>query len=398
MGQFKAYKIKREALRIVRQIGHARQFSWEYATSTRFYDRFQACNTEWWEGAGRPSSRIAIYVIYPDAGLLASHLRCIEYLSAKGLAVLTLSNLPLGEADRTRVLEKSWIYAERPNVGYDFGAYRDGVKYIADRLPTLDQLVLMNDSTWFPLPGSRDWLADVAALDVDFTSAASHFGLERANAEDFRKQEWQFSTEHRNFHYASFALAFSARVLRDPRFLKFWDNYILTNNKTRTVRRGEIGLTKFAMRCGFTHGSTLDVVGLLDVLDGLSADRLQEVAEQLILITDPPLKKEKSRVLGASAALDRDTAIRLAMAGVARQGASYALAGLLVHDLGFPFLKKSPLWISPETSDISLGIIEGLPGPDGEMILSEARQLRSRKANSFQSAGTQSPQPAVPAQ
>lgn len=371
------WKIRRELARFGRHLSELPGDLHNLLFATRHYDRTLSLGIRQFEGKLPAAKRVAIFLIFPSSGLLSSHLRTLAYLRAKGYVSLVVSNLPLADADRERLLNESWRYMERPNFGYDFGGYRDGVLSLSDELPQLERLVLINDSAWFPLPGSRDWLDDVEALNVDFAGAASNFGTPRPEIEAFQSITWDYRTSRRNFHYCSFALCLRPKVLGDLDFLGFWRRLKLTDKKKRTVRRGEIGFTQWALGRGFSHGATLDVEHLDQDLGALSEERLREVVRDLVIPEEPKLQ-----ALWRQIALDPATPRRdlenLVLLAVSRQGSAYALAGYAMRERGYPFFKKSPLWVSEDSSATSLRLIEGLEPGTGE-ILAEAKALALRR-------------------
>lgn len=372
------WKIRRELARLRRQVIELPGDLHNFAFGTRNYDRTLAGEARRYDGRLAAAPRVAIFVIFPSLGLQPSHLRTLSYFRAKGYAVAVVSNLPLSEADRAQVLEHCWRYIERPNFGYDFGAYREGILDLGETVAQLDRLVLINDSTWFPLPGARDWLDDVEALGADFVGAASHFGAPRPEIEAFRSMTWNYAPNHRNFHYGSFALCMRPAVLRDRGFVAYWRRLRLADKKKQTVRRGEIGLTQWVLSRGFSHGATFDIAALDRALEKLDPDRLLAVARNLIIPELPRLSAVVRQVTSEPTPAAPDL-VKLILLAVARQGASYALAVYAIQERGFPFLKKSPVWLSEESAAITLRLLEGMPG--GEDIAAEARKLRdSRRA------------------
>ena len=71
---------------------------------------------------------------------------------------LIVSNSPLSNKDKNLILEYSWVLIERKNFGYDFGGYRDGVLFISEKIIDLDKLILINDSTWFPIIDNNSFI------------------------------------------------------------------------------------------------------------------------------------------------------------------------------------------------------------------------------------------------
>ena len=375
------WKFKREALRFVRQIARAPSVLGNYFFGTLYYDLVHAGKVRRMPGQLALTDKVAIYLIYPQYGLQPSHLRALDYLKAKGYAPVVVSNLELAGSDREQVLKASYLYIERPNFGYDFGGYRDGILSLRAALPGLRHLCILNDSTWFNLPGASDWLQEAEGAGVDLGAAALNHGVSRVEITDFRTVVWRYQTTHKNFHFCSFALLFSGKVLTDPGFLRFWQRFALTNDKGRTVRRGEIGLSKWILGQNFTHTVTCDLTHLDQELADLDNVRLREVAASLIIPENPRFQAIKHQLLAGTPS--RKDMISLILTGVARQGSSYALADFTITEKRFPFLKKSPVWLNRETSDITLKLAAALPAPEGAEILAEAIALRQRRAPQF---------------
>lgn len=370
------WKVRREFARLGSQLREWPADLRNFFFDTVYYDWKLRGDLRRFDGELPAMPRVAIMLIYPREGLLPSHLSTLGYLASKGYAPFVVSNLPLSEPDRTRLLPAVWRYVQRCNFGYDFGGYRDAVLELSDALGRLERLLLLNDSNWFPLPGGQDWLEAVEALGVDFAGAATNYGTPHPEIETFREIVWDYTASHRNFHYCSFALCVRPAVLRHPGFLRYWKGLRLSDIKKKTVRRGEIGFSQWMLRQGFSHAATLDVTHLDGDLAALSDARLAEVARDLIIPEDPRLRALKAELL-ADPAVPRGDLEKLVLLTVARQGASYALAAFAMREKGYPFLKKSPLWLSAEGSSISLRLI-GAMGPTAAGMLAEAKALAAR--------------------
>lgn len=355
-----AYKLKRELLRIGRKIADLPRFSISYLFSRPYYDWILSKKCKTLDGAAEQKNRIAIYLFYPDKGLLKSHLRSIEYLAKSGYAPLVICNAPLKDAELRKVLDLSWRYIERPNFGYDFGGYRDGILSIKAQLPSLDRLILVNDSTWFPLPGGMDWIAASEALNVDYAGAAWAWALKHQNPRDFEKIEWVIDKNRRNFHYASYALNIASPILSDPEFYMFWKNFRLTNDKSRTVRRGEIGLTNWVKKHGFSHGATTELARFDRLLQEKTDQEIRDMVENLIFVTDAEMKAVAQKFLSdfkTTDPLPRKSAERLIVNAMARQGMSYSIIGELIENHDFAFMKKSAAFCTDGTDNVVQNIL-----------------------------------------
>lgn len=319
------------------------------------------------------SERCAVYVLYPRMGLQDSHLASLEYLVGKGFTPLVVSNLTLMPAERERLLPLCWQLVERPNYGYDFGAYRDGVLLALEAVPSMRQLLLANDSVWFPVPAASDWLAKAERLDVDLAGAASNDGWVDYLTDAGRGRRWVFDPLAPRLHYCSFALLLGSQVLRDPEFNRFWRKLKLTSDKLLTIRRGEIGLSRWIIDRGYSHGETLDLNQFEQELEQFDSARLYDLVEHLIIPEDVELRKEQKRLIEQPA--DRSDLVelrRFILLATAATGPAYALPHWSLQEQRFGFLKKSPMWLSEPTARITQSIIER---HGDSAMLKEALQL-----------------------
>lgn len=346
--------------------------------ATPYYDLVLSKQTRTHIGKIAWSPRAAVFLIFPRTGLKPSHLATLRYLAAKGYAAVVVSNIPLSEGDRASVLDHCHRLIERPNFGYDFGGYRDGILSLRNDFERLESLVLLNDSCWFPLPGTSDWLEDARALGVDFAGAASNYGVTPQPPGSYSLGAWTYRSDNPDFHYCSFALRISQRLLRDTGFQRFWTGFGLTNDKLEVVQRGEVGLSQWIIRNGFSHACTLDIARFDTDLASLAVERIREIAHELIIPEERELRDAKAELLSRYDASEawRQEAVRFILLTVAQTGASYALPEFVVRDKGFPFLKKSPLWLDRDAAESTLRIARSLEGADGEAILEEAEALR----------------------
>ena len=343
---------------------------------TLWYDLWLKRKSRIVQGSLAESERCAVYVLYPRLGLQESHLASLAYLVSKGFSPLVVSNLPLAPQERERLRPLCWKLMERPNYGYDFGAYRDGVLLALEVLPNMRQLLLANDSAWFPVPATSDWLAQAEGLNVDLAGAASNDGWVSYLSDAVRGQPWIFDPLAPRLHYCSFALLLGSRVLRDPGFNKFWRDLKLTSDKFLTIRRGEVGLSRWIIEQGYSPMSTLNLTGFDQELEQLDITRLRDLAAHLIIPEDTEMREEQNRLVEQPSELSDPVALRrFILWATAATGPAYALPYWSLPEHGFGFLKKSPMWLSEPTARITELIIERY---GDAATLDEARQLARR--------------------
>ncbi len=369
-------KLRREALRLLRQATSAPRLLTEFLFATWWHDRISRPRQVRTQGDVPQSAKIAIYLIYPRHGLLDTHVESLRYILSRGYSPVTVCNVFLSQKDRKRLAGLSYRIIERENVGYDFGGYREGVLSIAGDLPALERLVLLNDSCWFPLPGSQDWLSLAESAGLDYVGAASNYGIDAPEIDRFRELDWRYDSTRHSFHYCSFALSLSSRIARDPKFLRFWRRYRLSNQKSRTVRRGEIGLTQWAIRQGYSHGSAFTIDRLDHDLDALDSDRLKEIVNDLVIPEHVILNDKIEELIGEAntKGVDRRTLEKIILTAVASQGMAYSIPQYLIDRQAYSFLKKSPIRLDPRASRKTFEIIDRL-GDAGWAMKLEAEAM-----------------------
>ena len=213
------------------------------------------------------TDRVAVFVVFQPNGLAPSLQLTLDHLARNRFSVVLVSNGPLRPDDRTAVAKSVSVLLERPNVGYDFGGYRDGIRYLWSLRQELSLLVLMNDSTWFPLRRDDDSLARMEALGADL--AGHVFKTENEKRPD-------------NDHIESHMLMISKDFVRSSDFRQFWSRYVMSNSRVTTIRVGEKAFTQCAIRSGWRVGSILDRQWLMSVLQKLDDADLELVLQHTI--------------------------------------------------------------------------------------------------------------------
>ncbi|MFV3126352.1 rhamnan synthesis F family protein [Niveispirillum sp. KHB5.9] len=186
-----------------------------------------------WDGAYAlgEAKRVAVFNHFDKRGAIHDYvLYYLTELKRAGFTIVFTSNsprFPEASVERLRPLVARILW--RSNVGYDFGAFKDGIAQVPD-VTALDMLLVTNDSIYGPLQdlGREIGRADAGQADIwGITDCWSHY-----------------------FHLQSYFVLFHAQALRDQAFTRFWSRLPYFRNKYWVVKYGEIGLTQFFMRHG----------------------------------------------------------------------------------------------------------------------------------------------------
>jgi hypothetical protein len=170
--------------------------------------------------------QVAVFAIYPGTTPLNSVLRIVESLQKQSYSVLAVINKNTESARFISALEeKQCGIMFRENIGADFGAYQNGIRYLRKigYYERLKFLVLVNDSI-FVTPPMQQSISKISNPTSKFNCIyVHHQGVS---------------------HAGSMFLKFDEETLSSKGFIQFWNRYFPYSNKRRIILRGEHVLSK----------------------------------------------------------------------------------------------------------------------------------------------------------
>ena len=330
----KLWKLKREFARFAEQLKGLVAQLWE-PWEKRRYERQRSVLVHRWDGCimlDKKHPRVAVYLLFQPEGLSQSTYVACEYLVRKGFAPMVVSNAPINRADRERLKALTWQVVQRPNYGYDFGGYREGILQLAELDCHPDELILVNDSIWFPFPAFCD------PIDAVRSEKAGLVGL--LSAED-KRSRIVLGIARPPF-ICSFFLFFRREAIDNPAFARFWSNYRYSNSKYKTIRRGERGLTYALSSAGVECRSVMNRARFDCWLETLDLPEIEKVLSFLVTHSDSIKIQLKS--LNARPIHDAEwlkDARALLLMGTDGQNYPSLLPYLLLKSVGCGYFKKS---------------------------------------------------------
>lgn len=203
---------------------------------------------------------VAVFLLYQPRGIPASAVRTCVHLGQQGYSVVVVSNGRVSDTDWASLSPHVATLLERPNFGYDFGGYRHGILHLLDSGKEIDNLLILNDSIWFPVFSDSDLLSRMRAAPADVTGPVYY----------------EHRTARRS-HLQSYLMNFGPRAVAHPRFRAFWTRYSQTNNKIQTIRRGEMKVSHAMRKVGLTLSAIFDSDQVHAAIGTLDADDLRRV-------------------------------------------------------------------------------------------------------------------------
>lgn len=328
------WKLERELNRIRQQLRGIPEFFTE-PLKRRRHDAQRGDMLRAAHGQIDQGPKVALLLLYQPQGVSDATVWTCEHLVHKGYAPLIISNAPLSTEDQARLAPWVWRMAERPNFGYDFGGYRDGIWLLSQWKVDPDILIILNDSIWFPLNGNETLINRMENSAADFVGALQLDPLRQTENVPPKKRPF----------FGSFFLMLKRDALQHESFVRFWDQYRITSNKYKTIRRGERGFSHALMDAGVRHEAMYTRSELDRHVCTLSNPKLKEVLEDLVTI-DERIEAAIAQCVSIFADTDewRDNALALALAATEKQNvlATAPITSLTVFDV--PYLKKSRDW------------------------------------------------------
>ena len=370
---FRQWKLRRELDRIRQQLRGIPEFFIEPWQRWR-HDAQRARTLEAQDGAIALRPKVALLLLFQPRGVAASTVWTCQHLVSKGYAPLIVSNAPLSAQDREALSPHVWRMTQRPNFGYDFGGYRDGIWLLNHWGVAPEVLIVLNDSIWFPLQGSETLIDRMEASQAQFVGALQLDPLRATQGIPAKKRPF----------FGSFFLMAQRGAWQHPAFQAFWRHYRITSNKYKTIRRGERGLSHALMDAGLRCEAMYTRAQLDDHMRGLDANGLRELLRDLVTIDDR-LEQELAQCLNEADGSQqwRERALQLALRITEKQNVLATAPITSLTRFEVPYLKKARDWNNLR----ALGVIEQrwqcgeLPRPVEAVVREVSQTLGATRAS-----------------
>jgi hypothetical protein len=282
------------AWKLRREVNRFGEFLW--SLSGHLYEPVLKLKHDRWRNAlqvpddlGIPlAPKIAIVLVFQPKGVAASLSLTLRYLVEQGYAPFVISNAPVSQADRARLAPICWRLIERPNFGYDFGGYRDGILLLRHWGIRPEQLIVMNDSIWMPLAPGSTLIARMEAAPGDIIGGIEHPDVPRRRSGTLRAG-----------FIESYLYLIKAEAWDHPAFLRFWQGYRLSSNKMNAVYRGERGFSIRMRAAGLVVRGLFVPQTLVEVLQAQDLPALRLTLDYAAY-TEDDLRAEGAQLLSAS--------------------------------------------------------------------------------------------------
>lgn len=164
--------------------------------------------------------------------------------------VVFVSNSNLSDNDQKRLDGLQNKIIVRPNEGYDFSAWSQGMLDIGwDELVSYDSITIMNDTCFGPVYSMDSIFEQMEDKKVDFWGLVSHQKVSASASHNGNKIPE---------HLQSFFITFNKNVVSSEVFQDFWGHIIAYDNVQDVISNYEIKLTQLLSKTGFRYSAFFD--------------------------------------------------------------------------------------------------------------------------------------------
>jgi lipopolysaccharide biosynthesis protein len=271
------------------------------------------------------AKRVAIFVHYDRRGRVHDYvLNYLSNLRGAGFELVFMSNAPSLSAEaKIKLQPLCALIMRRRNIGYDFGAYSDGIAAV-DNVADLDELLLVNDSVYGPF---EDLSKVVLRCDP---ARAAVWGI---------TDNW-----YRRYHLQSYFLLFKKAALSSEAFARFWHRVRHVQSKRWIIEKYEIGLSQSllqnGLRCAALYPYRRVTEALANAVEAMEEEREREEDEAETRNERPRRRRLNEQQRFAADMLN-------AVAHGIPLNSTHHLWDYLIAELGCPFLKRELLERNP---------------------------------------------------
>ena len=192
-----------------------------------------------------------IYVIYEEDERIKEYkLIFLEALAHIVDEVLIVVNNSITNEDQ-EILEKYGSVLSRENIGYDTGAFRDGILHLGiEKIQKLHRLYLVNDTNLGPFTDLEGLTQKMSEKPIDFWGIS--LGEEQP---DFTEQNpYGYIPKH----IQSYFLVIEEMLLKSESFWSYWVELTDTNSRYKAIGKHETRFTKYFSDLGFRYAALLE--------------------------------------------------------------------------------------------------------------------------------------------
>lgn len=204
-------------------------------------------------------SNLCVFIIYELNQIPIKTIEFLKSLKKKNILVFTVINSKISLNNLEEIKDISDLVLQRNNRGKDIGAYKDAYNYIFELgLNKVARVIFANDSVVYLGETTENLIDELCNKDADLIGY-SH-------------------VQEIHYHIQSFLFSCSNYLINHEKFIKFWSKYKPIDRRRYMIHKGEVGITKNAIKAS----ATIKVINSLSDLYKLTeVTQLEEIIQSL---------------------------------------------------------------------------------------------------------------------
>lgn len=231
-------------------------------------------------------NRLLIYVHFNRKNELSEHVVYqLNNMRKMFNRILFISNSSIQKKDKILLENICDEFIIRNNLGYDFAAWRDGIKHIGwEKILVYDSVTLMNDSCFGPVYSIESLYNEMESRSADFWGITNHAksidGMPGTNLPIPP-------------HIQSYLTVYNRKVIKSERFQNFWNNIVDYRKIENVIINYETQLTSILTDENFSSQVYFDTENYSNS-HSITIHNYSELLPLILLRNKVPLLKIKS--------------------------------------------------------------------------------------------------------
>jgi hypothetical protein len=290
------------------------------------------------------SGEVAIFATSHNGIYPAFFLNLFKALKQARIDVLIISNRDLSDD----VIEQlrphcRWLLI-RENIGRDFGAYADAIRFLSKQNLSQERLFLFNDSLFYRDEGLVEQLIDPMRGHAFSAATVSQVPL---------------------LHAQSFCVSFGKTLLEHPAFRAYWEKYRPIDTRRWAISRGELGLSVALTSAGFkpvaVYSHARVARTLLENMVGREADILRLV---------PRLPSKAQKAFGVQLVQFQPFVLLDDLARLLENYSTIHFCGFLLWRFtGMPIMKRDLVYRGVFSPVQTIAFMDAEPGEGAQLMI-----------------------------
>ena len=195
------------------------------------------------------TKKVCLFSQYDENSKIPEHvLYTLKQLKHNNFDIVIITTSEkITENDKNLLYKTCSTIIHRENIGRDFGSWTVGINYLNNLNIKPNNILLINDSQYFPLYEMKDMFTNMALKNYDMWGITDSY--------------------ERKYHIQSYFLMCNSKIINSAFWKNYWNKFKIYKNKDKTIDIHEIGITQRAKKNKFEIGVYCDYLEVIHYIN-----------------------------------------------------------------------------------------------------------------------------------